>query len=163
MYGYKPLRILFNTGCFFGKDEVDNWIKFVNTRTNNKGQLPDGCVLIACVQANSSRNFMEEQFSGKCDTVCLKPFLDKWSRWMSSRCNQEIEQQQPQEELHDGVFHAGWAPETKTVLQEDGSVWWSSGDEISLFVGEGNNGGYKLTSTNNEPYFTLLIRDTSQF
>lgn len=59
-----------------------------------------------------------------------------------------------QEELHEVVFHAGWAPETKTVLQEDGSVLWSPGDEISLFVGEGNNGGYKLTSTNNEPSAT---------
>lgn len=56
-----------------------------------------------------------------------------------------------QEGLHEVVFHAGWAPETKTVLQEDGSVWWSPGDEISLFVGNGDNGGYKLTSTNTAP------------
>lgn len=39
----------------------------------------------------------------------------------------------PQEELREVVFHADWAPETKTVLQEDGSVWWSPGDEINLF------------------------------
>ena len=52
-----------------------------------------------------------------------------------------------QEELHEVVFHAGWAPETKTVLQEDGSVWWSPGDEISLFVGN-TNANYHLTSTN---------------
>lgn len=37
-------------------------------------------------------------------------------------CVKEVEQQQPQGELHEVVFHAGWAPETKTVLQEDGSV-----------------------------------------
>ena len=55
------------------------------------------------------------------------------------------------EGLHDVVFHAGWDPETRTVLQEDLSVWWSPGDSISLFVGSGSNGGYKLTSTNNEP------------
>lgn len=55
------------------------------------------------------------------------------------------------EELHDVVFHAGWDPETRTVLQEDLSVWWSPGDEISLFVGSGENGGYKLSSTNSEP------------
>lgn len=61
-------------------------------------------------------------------------------------CAKEVEQQQPQEELHEVVFHAGWAPETKTVLQEDGSVWWSPGDEISLFVGD-NTTNYKLTST----------------
>lgn len=69
-------------------------------------------------------------------------------------CVKEVEQQQPQEELHEVVFHAGWAPETKTVLQEDGSVLWSPGDEISLFVGDGNNGGYKLASTNDEPSAT---------
>lgn len=69
-------------------------------------------------------------------------------------CVKEIEQQQPQEELHEVVFHAGWEPETKTVLQEDGSVWWSPGDEISLFVGNGENGGYKLTSTNETPSAT---------
>lgn len=56
-------------------------------------------------------------------------------------CVKEVEQQQPQGELHEVVFHAGWAPETKTVLQDDGSVWWSPGDEISLFV-KGEN-GYK--------------------
>lgn len=61
-------------------------------------------------------------------------------------CVKEIGQQ-PQEELHEAVFHAGWAPETKTILQEDGSVWWSPGDEISLFVGN-TNANYHLTSTN---------------
>lgn len=68
-------------------------------------------------------------------------------------CVKEAEQQTPQEELYEVVFHAGWAPETKTVLQGDGSVWWSPGDEISLFVDKGGmiNGGYKLASTNTEP------------
>lgn len=89
MYGCKPLRILFNTGCFFDKDEVVNWIKFVNTRTNNKGQLPNNCVLIACVQAKSSCNFREDQFLDNCDIVCLKPSIEEWSKWMSSRCDSE--------------------------------------------------------------------------
>ena len=62
----------------------------------------------------------------------------------------EAEAPQEQEGLHEVVFHAGWAPETRTELQEDGSVWWSPGDEISLFVNNGDNGGYKLTSTNLE-------------
>ena len=57
-------------------------------------------------------------------------------------CAKEVDsaEQQPleqeQENLHEVVFHAGWAPETKTVLQEDGSVWWSPGDEICLLVAE---------------------------
>ena len=63
----------------------------------------------------------------------------------------EVELPQNQEELHEVVFHAGWDPETRTVLQEDGSVWWEPGDKISLFVGSGGGGGYKLTATNTEP------------
>ena len=63
----------------------------------------------------------------------------------------EVEIPQEKEGLHEVVFHAGWDQETRTVLQEDGSVWWSPGDEISLFVGDGYNGGYKLTATNTEP------------
>lgn len=67
-------------------------------------------------------------------------------------CVKEVEQPVDAEEnLHEVVFHAGWDAETKTVLQEDGKVFWSPGDEISLFVGNGENGGYKLTSTNTEP------------
>ena len=74
-------------------------------------------------------------------------------------CIREAEsqpQEEAQEKLHEVVFHAGWEPETKTVLQEDGSVWWSPGDEISLFVRPKStlcpeNGGYKLKSTNMEP------------
>lgn len=70
----------------------------------------------------------------------------------------EVEVPPVQEELHQVIFHAGWDPETRTVLQEDGSVWWSPEDEISLFVSgkngynENNGGnGYKLTSTNTVP------------
>lgn len=67
-------------------------------------------------------------------------------------CQREIEEPDSFEsDLHEVVFHAGWEPETKTALQEDGSVWWSPGDEISLFVEGGDTYGYRLTSTNIEP------------
>lgn len=66
----------------------------------------------------------------------------------SPGCVKEVEQES-QESLHEVVFHAGWDAETKTVLQEDGQVFWSPEDEISLFIGDGHN--YKLTSTNTEP------------
>lgn len=72
-------------------------------------------------------------------------------------CAKEADQQpqeQEHEELHEMVFHAGLAPETKTFLQEDGSVWWSPGDEISLFVGNSLNGGYRMIATNTEPAAT---------
>ena len=65
-------------------------------------------------------------------------------------CAKEVEQLQPQEELHEVVFHAGWAPETKTVLQEDSSVWWSPGDEIALCL-TGHEDKYCLKSDCKEP------------
>ena len=65
-----------------------------------------------------------------------------------SGCQRENEL--PESNLHEVVFHAGWDPETRTELQEDGSVWWSPGDEISLFVGSGSDGGFKLTSVETE-------------
>ena len=40
---------------------------------------------------------------------------------------------------------------TKTSRDENGTFYWSPQDEISLFYGEGFNGGWRLTSTNNEP------------
>lgn len=74
-------------------------------------------------------------------------------------CVKEVEQQpleQDQENLHEVVFHAGWASETKTVLQEDGSIWWSPGDEIALFmfpecVLDGDNYKYRLKSNSTKP------------
>lgn len=67
-------------------------------------------------------------------------------------CVKDDEAPLEQENLHKVVFHAGWAPETKTVLQSDGSVWWSPGDEIIVFSGEGQvENGYKFTSTNSSP------------
>lgn len=61
----------------------------------------------------------------------------------------EVEVPQEQEGLHEVVFHAGWAPETRTELQEDGSVWWSPGDEIALFNGDGTM--YRLKSDSSDP------------
>ena len=74
-------------------------------------------------------------------------------------CTMEIDPQikgkdNSQENLREVVFHAGWAPETKTVLQEDGSIWWSPGDEISIFAGSGVGGGYKFISANTSPAAT---------
>ena len=71
-----------------------------------------------------------------------------------SGCQREKEL--PDSDLHEVVFHAGWAPETKTVLQEDGSVWWSPGDEIALFIYPecftmGDDYKFRLKSDSSEP------------
>lgn len=38
-------------------------------------------------------------------------------------------------------------PETKTTRRSDGKIWWTPTDAISLFYGEGTNGGSEFTST----------------
>lgn len=60
-------------------------------------------------------------------------------------CVKEDNAPNGQKDLHEVVFHAGWAPETKTELQSDGSVWWSPGDKIALYI-EGDTTKYCLTS-----------------
>lgn len=44
----------------------------------------------------------------------------------------------------------GYIAESRTIRQEDGSVFWNPGDEISLFFMGGANGGNKFTSQNTE-------------
>ena len=48
--------------------------------------------------------------------------------------------------------------ETRTTLQADGSVYWNPNDEISLFFINGDNGGNKFTSLNEE---TIAIAEFS--
>ena len=70
-------------------------------------------------------------------------------------CVRDAEQPVVEEDvLREVVFHACWDPETKTVLQEDGSVWWEPGDAISLFFlgrEDVQFNKYKLTSSLVEP------------
>lgn len=44
----------------------------------------------------------------------------------------------------------GYTSESRTIRQEDGSVFWNPSDEISLFFMSGENGGNKFTSQNTE-------------
>ena len=82
-------------------------------------------------------------------------------------CVKEDEAPIGQKDLHEVIFHAGWAPETKTVLQEDGNVWWSPGDQISVFTRAAENGGYILSATIGEPSpvtdFVGMIGDGSSY
>lgn len=42
------------------------------------------------------------------------------------------------------------SPETKTIRNSNGTVWWTPGDAISLFYGSGTDGGSKFTNTATE-------------
>ena len=44
----------------------------------------------------------------------------------------------------------GYNPDTRTILESDGSVEWCPMDEISVFYGDGTNGGSRFTSQNTE-------------
>lgn len=48
------------------------------------------------------------------------------------------------------AMREGFNPNTKTILESDGSVEWCPMDEISVFYGDGTNGGSKFTSQNTE-------------
>ncbi|MBO4341423.1 MAG: Ig-like domain-containing protein [Bacteroidales bacterium] len=50
------------------------------------------------------------------------------------------------------VFSAATeAPDSKTVIQDTYHVYWSPGDEISLFYGSGSGGGNRFTAQNSKP------------
>lgn len=66
----------------------------------------------------------------------------------SPSCVKEVEHES-QENLHEVVFHAGWADDTKTTLKNGGDVYWSPSDEIIIFE-NGYHTGYKLVSSNKE-------------
>ena len=91
---------------------------------------------------------MYKSFITKAVSICLifGLILSCANEIEKSPQNQEVKQ----DDLHWVTFHAGWVTETKTELQEDGSVWWTPGDEIALF---GLNSGkvYRLQSNCEEP------------
>ena len=65
---------------------------------------------------------------------------------MDSCVKESYRQPQDLEALHEVVFHASWEPETKTVLQQDGSIWWEPEDSIALFVWPENGTGFNKYS-----------------
>ena len=98
----KRCGILFNTGCYMLSEQED-WLKFVNTHTNQKGGVFQDCVVIVCAQADQltyislfgdskdSRYILkEEQFGNNCDIYSIQPTLDEWITWVEPDCHPEI-------------------------------------------------------------------------
>lgn len=77
-------------------------------------------------------------------------------------CTKEIVQDQPMQEPQDGnivTFVANAEnPDTKTTLQEDGSIWWDAGDEISIF--HAAQVGMKFTARSTEPSASATFEGT---
>ena len=83
--------------------DKEDWLKFVNTHTNQKGGVFQDCVVIVCAQADQltyislfgdskdSRYILkEEQFGNNCDIYSIQPTLDEWVTWVEPDCHPEI-------------------------------------------------------------------------
>ena len=85
-----------------------------------------------------------------------------------SACSQEviekpfIEVQDP--EMHEMTFTAScndWAPETRTIRQPDGKVFWDVNEKIGILpAGYSSSGGYTFYSLNKEPQPTAVFAGT---
>lgn len=91
----KRCGILFNTGCYM-LPEKENWLKFVNTHTNQNGGVFQDCVVIVCAHADLSGTndskwiLKEEQFGNNCDIYSIQPTLEEWTTWVAPRYRPEI-------------------------------------------------------------------------
>lgn len=78
-------------------------------------------------------------------------------------CNVETPEMPLNEEV-EMEFNAScsdWEPESKTVRQQDGKVFWSPGETIGIFQGNGTQeGGYKFVSQNNTPQAQVVFKGT---
>ena len=87
--------ILFNTGCYMLSDK-DNWLKFVNTHTNQKGGVFQDCAVIVCAHEDQSGSndprwiLKEEQFGNNCDIYSIQPTFDEWATWVAPDCHPEV-------------------------------------------------------------------------
>ena len=89
MYGYKSRGILFNTGVFGPKEQLNNWLKFINLHENDKGRLSNDWVLVACAQ-EGSYGLDESLFSDNCDIYSIQPTVDEWAHWVAQYNSQAV-------------------------------------------------------------------------
>ena len=95
---WKRFGILFNTGCYM-LNEQDDWLKFVNTHTNQKGGVFQDCAVIVCAQAGNvdyymqpdpKYNLKEKQFGECCDIYHIQPTIEEWAKWAEQFYGSEI-------------------------------------------------------------------------
>ena len=96
----KRCGILFNTGCYM-LFEKEDWMKLVNSHTNQMGGVYQDCAVIICAQAdqlayipawgtNDKFILKEEQFGKNCDIYSIQPTFDEWITWVTPDCHPEI-------------------------------------------------------------------------
>ena len=65
-----------------------------------------------------------------------------------------------EEEIILTATREGLDPGTRSVRQDDGSVYWGPSEEVSVFYGSGSNGGSKFVSTNTAIAKTVELQGT---
>lgn len=83
----------------------------------------------------------------------IKYFVVAISLFVSGACS-EVEEPNITSDVSEITITASmedFAPESRTIRQPDGYVWWSPSDEISIFLDDSDTGGSKFTSTNTSP------------
>ena len=80
-------------------------------------------------------------------------------------CNDIIENAEPlfpEEEIVLTATREGFTPCTKSFRIDDGSVWWSPAEKVSVFYGSGSNGGSKFVSMNTSIAETVELQGSVQ-
>lgn len=68
----------------------------------------------------------------------------------------------PEKEIVLTATREGLAPGTRSFRLDDGSVWWSPNEEVSVFYGAGSNGGSKFVSMNSAIAETVELQGSVQ-
>lgn len=87
MYGYKTKGVYFT--CCLNKNDLDVWLRFVNTRDKDNGHLSDDWVLIAYAQEGYG-GLDENRFSDNCEIYSLQPSLGEWAEWVAQYNSQAV-------------------------------------------------------------------------
>lgn len=81
-------------------------------------------------------------------------------------CNDIIESAEaisiPEKEIVLTATREGVNPGTKSFRLDDGSVWWSPAEEVSVFYGSGSSGGSKFVSMNTAIAETVELQGSVQ-
>jgi hypothetical protein len=94
----KRCGILFNKGLY-NLDYQDDWLKFVNTHTNQNGGVFQDCAVIVCTHtddydylgpSNPESVIKEEQFGENCDIYHIQPTIEEWAKWAEPFYDAEI-------------------------------------------------------------------------
>ena len=81
-------------------------------------------------------------------------------------CNNLIESAEsliiPEKEIILTATREALDPGTRSIRLDDGSVWWSPNEEVSIFYGSGSDGGSKFVSMNTSIAETVELQGTIQ-